>query len=211
MASSAARASTARGPSSVSTTTPAGVVAGRDGLAVVLVAGLAQQRAELHDGVAVDARAGRPAVEVGGDERLDDPRAELPLEVHDVERDPEPRGDPAGVVGGVGRAAAAAVLGVGVRDVVEAHPDADDLVPLLVEQRRGDRAVDAARHGDEDPAHPAATPGGARGRRRDVRGARDEPAAAMTSGTTRLASSISASVVERPRLRRTAPRASSSG
>ena len=36
---------------------------------------------------------------------------------------------------------------------MEAHPDADHLVALLVEQRRRDGAVDAAGHRDEDAGH----------------------------------------------------------
>ena len=177
---------------------PPGVVPGRDRLALVQVARLAQQRAELHHGVAVDARAGRPPAEVRGEERLDDAGPELALEVHDVERDPEPGGDPSRVVGRVGRAAAAAVLGVRVRHVVQAHPHADDLVALLVEEGRRDRAVHAARHGDQDPAHRAAASA--------VRAASVAATAAgdvsrnrrSTAGTIRAASSISASVVDRP-------------
>ena len=35
--------------------------------------------------------------------------------------------------------------------VVELHRQADDLVALLGEQRRGHRRIDAARHGNDDP------------------------------------------------------------
>ena len=180
----------------------AGVVAGGDGLAAVEVPGATQEGAELDDRVAVDARAGRPALEVGGDERLDDAGRELPLQVHDVERDPEPGGDAPGIVGGIRGAAALPELGVAVGDVVEAHPDADDLVALLVQQGGRDRAVHAPGHRDEDPAHPATASDGcgtASIRRRS------------TSGTMRAASSISASVVVRPSDSRSAPRASSAG
>ena len=128
------------------------VVAGRDRLAVVQVAGPAEQRAELHVRVAVDARARRPAVEVGRQERLEDAGVELALEVHHVERDAELRRDAPGVVGRVERAAALLELGVAVGDVVEAHPDADDLVALLVEERRRDGRIHPAGHRDEDPA-----------------------------------------------------------
>ena len=79
----------------------AGVVTRGDGLAAVEVPGATQEGAELDDGVAVDARAGRAAVEVGGNERLDDAGLELPLQVHDVERDLEPGGDTPGIFGGV--------------------------------------------------------------------------------------------------------------
>ena len=140
------------------------------------------------------------------EERLDDAGAELALEVHDVERDPEPAGDAPRVLGRVQRAAALLELRDGVRDVVQAHPDADDLVALLGEQRRRDRAVDAAGHGDEDPAHrgdrlPQRLGGEHRG---DARASRRGRAARSAT-----ASSISASVVVRPSDRRSAPRASS--
>ena len=125
---SASRARRSRARPSGPTSRPR-VVAGRHGLAVVQVARPAEQRPELHVRVAVDARAGRPPVEVGVEERLEHAGVELALEVHDVERDAELGGDPAGVVGGIERAAALLELGVRVGDVVQAHPDADDLVP----------------------------------------------------------------------------------
>ena len=182
-------------------------MAGRDGLAVVEVPGPAEQRPELDVGVAVDARARRPAVEIRVEERLEDAGVELALEVHHVERDAELGGDAAGVIRGVERAAALLELRVRVGDVVEAHPDADDLVALLVEERRGDRRVHATRHRDEDPAHtPTPWPSGSAATATDP--TRIE---ASTRGTTSQAVSISASVVVRPSDRRSAPRASSSG
>ena len=204
MSSSRARAE-ARPP--VGSDVAPGVVAGRDGLAVVQVARATEQRPELHVRVAVDARARRPPVEVRVEERLEDAGIELALEVHDVERDVELRGHPAGVVGGVERAAALLELGVGVGDVVQAHPDADDLVARLVQQRRRDRRVDPARHRDEDPAH-AGTPcpsGSA------ATAAAPRRIEATTRGTISQAVAISSSVVVRPSDRRSAPRASSSG
>ena len=118
---------------------PTGVVARRHGVALVQVTRPAEERAELHVRVAVDARARRPAVEIGVEERLQDPGVELALEVHDVERDPELRGDAPGIVGRIQRTAALLELRVGVRDVVQAHPHADDVVALLMEDRRRDR------------------------------------------------------------------------
>ena len=47
--------------------------------------------------------------------------------------------DAPGVVGGIERAAALLELRVRVGDVVQPHPHADDLVSLLVEERRRDR------------------------------------------------------------------------
>ena len=184
-----------------------GVVAGRDGLALVEVARPTEQRPELHVRVAVDTGARRPTVEVRRQERLDDAGIELPLEIQHVERDPELGRDAPGVVGRVERAAALLELRVRVGDVVEAHPDPDDLVALFAEECRRDGRVDPARHRDEDPGH-AGTPcpiGSAATAAAPIR------IEAMTDGMIPAASSISASVVVRPRVSRSAPRASSSG
>ena len=186
---------------------PAGVVTGRDRLAVVEVPGPTEQRPELDVRVAVDARARRPAVEVRVEERLQDAGVELALEVHDVERDVQLRGDPARVVGGVERTAALLELRVAVGDVVQAHPDADHVVALLVQQRRRDRRVDPARHRDQDPAH-ARTPCPSGSAATAAAPSRIE---ATTRGTISHAAAISSSVVVRPSDRRSAPRASSSG
>ena len=183
------------------------VVPGRDGLALVQVASPTEQRTELHVGVAVDAGRGRLAAQVGIEEWLQDARVELALEVHDVERDVELGGDPAGVVGGVERAAALLELGVAVGDVVEPHPDADDLVALRMEECRRDGRIDSARHRDQDPTH-AGTPcpsGSA------VTATLPSRIEATTRGTTSAATATSSSVVVRPSERRSAPRASSSG
>ncbi len=84
---------------------------------------------------------GRCAVEVRVDERVDHPRAELTLDVEDVERDAEQLRDATRVVGGVGRAAVAAELVALGQVAVGAHPDADDLVVpcLSCEECRRDR------------------------------------------------------------------------
>src|SRR3954453_4430829 len=111
-----------------------GVVPGRDRLALVEVAGPPEQRPELDVRVAVDARRRRLASEIRVEERLHDAGIELALEVHDVERDVELRRHSARVIGGVERAAALLELGVRVGHVVQAHPDADDLVTLGVQQ-----------------------------------------------------------------------------
>ena len=183
-------------------------MSGRDRLAFVQVPRPAQQRAELDVRVAVDARAWRSAVEVRVEERLEDAGVEFPLEVHDVERNPQLAGDAAGVVGSVERAAALLELGVAVGHVMEAHPDANDVVALLVEERRGDRGVDAPRHRHKDAAHETAAPwpsGSAATAAEPIR------IDAITRGTTSTAVSISSSVVVRPSDSRSAPRASSSG
>jgi hypothetical protein len=105
-------------------------VTGRDGLAVVQPPGTPEERAELHIRIAVDTRAGGLAAEIRCKERLEDPRVELALEVHDVEGDPESGGDPPRVVRGIERAAALLELAGRVGHVVEAHPHPDDVVAL---------------------------------------------------------------------------------
>ena len=58
--------------------------------------------------------------------------------------------DHAGVVDVL--AGAAGALAVGRRAmIVELEGDPDDVVALRLEQRRGHRGIDAARHGDDDP------------------------------------------------------------
>ena len=185
----------------------AGVVAGRDRLAVVQMPCPTQQGAELDVRVAVHAWARRRTAQVGIQERLHDPGVELALEVHDVERDVELGRHPAGVVGRIGRATALLHLGIAVGDVVEAHPDADDLVALRVQDRRCHGRIHAAGHRDQDPAH-AGTPWPSGSAATAIVPIRME---AMTRGTTSLAVAISSSVVVRPRDRRSAPLASSSG
>ena len=191
----------------VLTDDPSRVVPRRDRVAVVEVARSAEQCPELDVRIAVDARARRPAVEIRVEERLEDAGVELALEVHDVERDAELAGHATGIVGRIGRAAALLELGVRVGDVVEAHPDADDVVALLGDKRGRDRRVDAARHRDEDPAQ-TVTPWPSGSAATAAEPCRIE---AMTRGTTSQAVSISASVVVRPSDSRSAPRASSSG
>ena len=73
-----------------------GVVASRDRLAAVGLARSAEEGAELHDRVALDAGARGFAPKVGRDEGRHHPGVELTFEVHHVERDPELTGDPAG-------------------------------------------------------------------------------------------------------------------
>src|SRR6185503_12455210 len=99
-------------------------------------------------------------------------------------------------------------LGPRVGDVVESHPDPDDVVTLLGEQRGRDRRVDAAGHRDEDAAHATPTPWPSGSAARTAAAARES---ASTLGMTSTASSTSSSVVVRPSESRREPRASSSG
>ena len=125
------------------------VVPRRDGVARIEMAGPPEERAELHLRVAVDARARRAALQVGGQERIEDAVSELALEVEDVERDAQLAGHAARVLGGIERAAGAVAGAVRVGRIVQAHPDADDVAPLLHQEGRRSRRVHAAGHRDE--------------------------------------------------------------
>ena len=124
------------------------IVAGGQGLGAE-VAGDAQELLELDLLVAANARDRRLAGEVGVGEVVDHRRLEPPLEVEDVVGDADAVGDPAGIVD-VLAGAAASRPARGLAMVIELQGNADDVVALLFQQRRGDRAVDAARHGDDD-------------------------------------------------------------
>ena len=178
----------------------AGVVAGGDRIGPVRGEAATEELVELDVLVAGLARVRRRAVEVGVDEGVDHPRAELALDVEDEERDAEDLGDAAGVVGGIRRAARAAEL-VALRQVgVGAHPDADDLVVrgcLAGEERGGNRRVHPAAHGGNDPAHALAT---------ISREARNRGSTARKTSSAR---STSAAVVSGPVVIRIEPWASS--
>jgi len=107
-----------------------------------------EERRELQVAVAVRARNGRAARRVFADEVRDDRVLELPLEVEDVVRDAERPGDAPRVVQIVERAAAAKGLAAAL--IVELHRQTNDVMTLLGEQGRGDRGVDASRHGNHD-------------------------------------------------------------
>ena len=176
---------------------PAGarVVSGRDGLGVEPPRALHERR-ELQLAVAVHAGDGRPARGVLAHEVHDDLGLELLLEIHDVVGHAQRRGDPAGVVEVVERAAGPEAH-VAFALVVELHRQADDLVAGLDEQARGHRRVHAAGHGHDD-AHPShRRPAGVRPAAR----ARSLATMAGRRSTTR---SISASVLPVPRLKRMA-------
>ena len=129
------------------------VVACRDRVAVVQVPSPAEERPELHLRIAVGAGSRRRAAQVRAQERRQHARFELALEVHHVERDPELARDSARVLRSIERAAALLELRDAVRDVVQAHPHADNLVALLGQERRRDGRIDTTGHRDEDPAH----------------------------------------------------------
>ena len=155
----------------------------------------------------------RPARYASGNGRIT-PGLELALQVQDIERDTQLAGHAAGVVGGIGRAAGALDIRERVGAIVEAHPDAHGLDAGPRHEGGRHRRVHAARHGDEDPLASRA-----RGSRDASPGIAHEPRVPATPArwrsmmvvTSRIAASTSASVVVRPRLRRSAPLASSPG
>ena len=113
------------------------------------LAGEAEQVAELHGAIALDAGDRRLAGEIALGEALDHRVAEAALIVEHVMRNADRLGDAAGVVDILaGAAGAGAVHGFAM--VVELQGDADDVIALALQQRRHHRGVDAARHGRDD-------------------------------------------------------------
>ena len=125
---------------------PLHIVAGRQRLGAEL-ARRPEQVAELDRAVAGDARHRRLAARVGIGERLHHLGAKAAFVVEHVVRDGEPVGDLAGI-GNILAGAAGAGLARGDALVVELQGDAHDVVALLLQERRRDRRIDAARHGD---------------------------------------------------------------
>ena len=124
-------------------------MSGRQRLGAELARGREQIR-ELDLLVAQYARHRRLARDVALDERLDHGGAEALLVVEHVMRDAELCRDQARVVDVVA-GAAGALAGGGGAMVVELQRDADHVVAGLLQQRRHDRGIHPARHGDHDP------------------------------------------------------------
>ena len=123
-------------------------MAGRQRVGAEVARGL-EQVGELDRLVAGDAGHRRLAGEVAVGEAVDHRLAEAALVVEHVVRNAERLGDAARVVDVL--AGAAGALAVRRRAmVVELQRDADDVVALGLEQRRDDRGIDAAGHGDDD-------------------------------------------------------------
>ena len=137
---------TALQPSSAALGADANVMA-RDQPVEAQPAGTVQQHVELDVPVAGNARVGRTALTVCIYVRLDHIALELGRVVEDEMVDAELLAHPAGIVH-VGDGAAALVLGT----APQLQCDADHFVPLANAQGRGDRTVDAARHGNQHPA-----------------------------------------------------------
>ena len=131
------------------------VVPGCDGVTFIQMARAPEQRAELDIGIAVHAGRRRLATEICIQERLQHASVELALQVHDIERDTKLRCDSPGIVRCVQRAAALLELRIGVGHVVQPHPYAHDVVPLLVQERGRNRRIHASGHGHQGASHPA--------------------------------------------------------
>src|SRR6185503_17236689 len=133
---------------------------------------------------------------------VDDVRLEVVLEIEDVVRESHPARHGAAVVDGLERAAAAARRRT-LRVAPELHGDADDRVSGALQERRGNARVDAAAHRDEH----GRLAGGSEvvhGKSQDANDGEPARSFFTTSGTTSSTRSMSAEVVERPRLNRTA-------
>src|SRR5438093_2051672 len=124
------------------------IMAGRDGVAVERVR-VIEEIAELRKRVAPHTRNGCPAARILGDEVVDDVVPEAVLEIEHIVRDAQLVCDELRVRDRVERATR--TVGHAVAVTEQLHRGADDLVPLFDEQRRGDGAVDAARHGNQHP------------------------------------------------------------
>ena len=108
-----------------------------------------QQRGKAHGSVAVDAGIGRAAGFVDTDKLVNDPLPEGPGEVHDLIGHIQLEGHLLGVLNVLGRTAGGELSQTAARLAVLPHGDAHAAVALLLHQIGGDRAVNAAAHGDE--------------------------------------------------------------
>ena len=117
---------------------------GRDPLRPELTRAL-PEAGELDELVAAHTRVRRATRQIVGDKRVDHIAGEDVAEVHHIERDAELCGDTAGIEKVVERATTTTR-----RVAPQPHGDADDLVSGFDQQGRGNRAVDAAAHTNDD-------------------------------------------------------------
>ena len=131
------------------TLTPLDVVAGDEPIGAK-IARRGQQIVELHFLVARHTGNWRLAAHVAVRERIDHGGAEPAFVVENVVRNPQMLRRTTGIVDILARAARAGAPR-GSTMVVELQGDADHLVAFAHHQSRRDRAVDAARHCNDDP------------------------------------------------------------
>src|SRR5262249_29983030 len=81
-------------------------------------------------------------------EAIDDRLLEALLVVEDIMRNADPRGDRPGVVD-VAAGAARALAMASRAMIVELERNADHIIAGIGYKRRGDRGIDATRHGDD--------------------------------------------------------------
>ena len=124
------------------------VMAGRQNLGAELARGL-EQVAEFDRLIALHARHRRLAGHIALGEAVDHRFLEAAFVVEHVMRNAEPRGDRAGIVDVAAGAAGALAVGRGAM-IVELQRDADHVIAGFRQQRRRDRGIDAARHGDDN-------------------------------------------------------------
>ena len=112
----------------------------------------AQQGGELQVPVAVQAGGRRASGRVFGGEGRDDVLLELPLEVERIEGHTERLADGARILDALQPAAGARSVRDRARLIaaIEAHRDADDLIPGVAHQQSGHGAIDAAAHRHDD-------------------------------------------------------------
>src|SRR5215831_19245881 len=124
------------------------VVPGRERLGAELAGGR-EQVVELDRLVALDAGDRGLARRIALREAVDHRFLEAALVVEHVVRNTKIARDPAGIVDVAAGATGALAVGC-LPMVVELQRDANHVVALGLEQRRGHRRIDAARHGDND-------------------------------------------------------------
>src|SRR6266581_2476676 len=106
-----------------------------------------EKRLELDLGVAQHVRVGSAAGGVFGEEGAEDAVLVLRREIHDLQLDSDHLGDRGAVDQILARRAVFVIVVV----LPVLHEEADDLVPLPLQEQRGDRRIDPARHAYDYP------------------------------------------------------------
>ena len=123
-------------------------MAGRQNLGAEFARGF-EQVAEFDRLIALHAWHRRLAGHIALGEAVDHRFLEAAFVVEHVMRNAEPRGDGAGIMDVAAGAAGALAVGRGAM-IVELKRDADHVIAGFRQQRRRNRGIDAARHGDDN-------------------------------------------------------------